>query len=441
MPSCESTKVTNLGWTIYTAPLEELGADQLRGFLDEQRRTRLFIENTTLELKRERTRHNVTTAIAAMANAAGGIILVGVDEHEPDFESAPGVDAGEGVSLLEACHGTLSPRITPEITTVAIPGKDKVILVVRVEADPALWPVVKQGQVFVRNYGQSCAATHDQILLLVERRTSSARPSGTMFAVSNVFASRMLDGEDRTAAADLVVRAATAVYTRPLGSAPLVFGREVRDALDQALQDSTIVRLGLQNLGRGASAASLLTDLDGREWSSTRYRVTGVRPGLPESQQIVMTVQRSGNQVAFALEAHLRLPRLGDAQAPRVGRAEVALVLLCTLETIIFEMTPAIVQLAGGAPSHVDNLVCWVESQRGDGLSFALDFDRVDRPVPQDMRTWSFQLQRPEDIADIARLVRDQLRVLYLDLGVDDDESVAAEDVRHASSLRSRLSE
>ena len=58
--------MTDFGWTIYTAPADHLDAELLRTFLSQQRRDRLFMESTTLELKRERTPSNVVNAIAAM---------------------------------------------------------------------------------------------------------------------------------------------------------------------------------------------------------------------------------------------------------------------------------------------------------------------------------------------------------------------------------------
>src|SRR5450756_103420 len=104
----EEDFMADVAWTIYTAPAEQITADLLRSFLAEQRRNRLFLESLTLELKRQRDRHNVLTAIAGMANTAGGIVLLGVDEDEPGFDESPGVTADEVTSVLGQCQSGLS---------------------------------------------------------------------------------------------------------------------------------------------------------------------------------------------------------------------------------------------------------------------------------------------------------------------------------------------
>src|SRR4051794_28238836 len=106
------------GWSIYTAPIEEIDAELLGTFLADQQGQNLVSESRTLELKSRRTTGAVDT-VAAFANTVGGILLIGIDEKTPTLEDAPGVKKDEHTSFTQTCISKLDPVFTPEMGVVA----------------------------------------------------------------------------------------------------------------------------------------------------------------------------------------------------------------------------------------------------------------------------------------------------------------------------------
>jgi len=432
--------MADVAWTIYTAPAEQITADLLRSFLAEQRRDRLFLESLTLELKRQRDRHNVLTAIAGMANTAGGIVLLGVDEDEPGFDESPGVTADEVTSVLGQCQSGLSPAVTPELIPVAIPDNDRIVLVIRVISDPLLWPVVKNGQVFVRNPGQTVAATHEQILDLVRRRET---PSATvpMFHLTSIYTPTFRDAAARAREGDLVLRFASAVYARPGLPRPVTLGSEERAAVSAAVGSSVLVQLLQGSLPRGSHLRRDVLPLAEDERSSTMYRAHGDCADGGDRHRLSLRLQCNGPQVSFAVDVHVRLaPHDGpEVRTPRFGRSELVLGLLCGLETVSLSLIPVIAKWLGGAPSRVDDVYCWIESPRSQGLGEAIDKQGAARPLAGERTIWALQVPPVSGADEAAELVRHPLETLYVDLGFDDERAVLGEDLRRALEERQYL--
>lgn len=430
----------DLTWTLYTAPADAIDADMLRAFLDQQRRDRGFMESMTLELKRERHRDNVVKAVAALANTGGGIVLLGVDEDAPDFDKAPGVPPDSVTAVLEQCTSTLTPAFAPELIPVALPGRDLVVLVIRVDFDASRLPVVKGGQIVIRQPGSSVPTTHAQVLDLVARRTQWASGEQVM-SVASAFIPNSDPAELAAAVPDLRVRCATALYGRPGAPHPHSFGRGERRALVAAMGSSSIARLA--RLASSHSAGEL--DFDDDERSARRYRAHADIAGEGLTNRVAIEARLSGTQVAVAIDFDLRLrPAAARNQSePReVQRHELAAVAAAAVATLSLNIASATAAWMGGAPARVDEIEVWVEAPQRS-LTAALESQGIPswgRPgTPTRMTVWRLTLPHIPDPAAALERLGEELKHLYVDLGFDDEESVVRYDLNLAADVLSRL--
>ena len=109
-----------------------------------------FGADSTLEFKRVLTagqkvkspaRNDVADELAAMANARGGLLVLGVDDKTRDVVGVP-LDRLEAVQswLQEVCNDAIEPPITPLITAVELPGSDgSLVAAVCVELERGLF--------------------------------------------------------------------------------------------------------------------------------------------------------------------------------------------------------------------------------------------------------------------------------------------------------------
>lgn len=202
-------------WSLYTAPADLIDAAVVRQFIAGQRASGMFAESATLELKAKISKTNVVKAIAALANADGGLVLVGVDEKTPDFDSSPGVPPDTAkLQVVEQCRSLLAPTIIPEMYEVALPSSrtGNVVLVIRVEPATVDAPVVLGGTVYVRAPGSSHPATRDQILAIVQH-AQAVRAPGRGMALSSYRPNLPNAAGEPTS--DAMIRVAGAVWLRP----------------------------------------------------------------------------------------------------------------------------------------------------------------------------------------------------------------------------------
>lgn len=427
------------GWSIYTAAEPDVTADLVDTFLAEQRQDRGFMESMTLELKRERRGSNVADAVCALANSAGGLVIVGIDENEPDLGAAPGLNPDSVVSLSDHLRGALGPLLRPEIIPIAVGDEGKVALVVRVDAEPSLWPVVSNGRVMVRNPGQSVAATREQILDLVRRRESTAGGSGVAYSLSR-FAPTASTPDERETRGALLFRLATAVYTRPQVGAPLRIGRDEREQLCDAFAASPFGRVFDESRPRGSSRPRPQHRLVAEEYSSSYFVVASETNGAGGQGRLMLRVARDGNQASIVIEAEARIPRPGsdrsERAAPSVSRSELTFLAICGLETMSLAMMPALVGLIGGAPTYVDDVYLWAMSPSTQDLSQVLSIAGAERLVPSTRSLWGTQVRHIVDRHDAVEVLRPELETFYVDVGLDWESEVARRDL--SDGLRTR---
>ena len=168
---------------LYTAPASAIDYELVRAFVLSAEDANLFSESLTLEAKEKLNKGNVAEAVAALGNTDGGVVLVGVkDKDATGQDRIVGVPKAEHDAVASSLHA-LIPEAMPEIIPVAIPGGDRLVLVLRVDANAVPHPVTVSGKVLFRIPGHSVPADRRRILDLAAR--DQAAP-GTEHAKMNV---------------------------------------------------------------------------------------------------------------------------------------------------------------------------------------------------------------------------------------------------------------
>jgi hypothetical protein len=158
---------------IYRSPATSIDFDIVRQFVLDAEAINAFTESLTFEAKERRSGNNIVEAVAALSNTNGGVVLVGVKDKDAVGEDRiVGVPLAEHDSIVNQLQN-LIPTAMPEVTAVRIPGKDRLILVLRVDADVVPHPVLVAGKVLYRVPGSSVPADRQRLLDLVARDASS----------------------------------------------------------------------------------------------------------------------------------------------------------------------------------------------------------------------------------------------------------------------------
>ncbi|MGH3277270.1 MAG: AlbA family DNA-binding domain-containing protein, partial [Streptosporangiaceae bacterium] len=154
---------------LYSAAVSEVDYDLVKAFVLSAEEADLFSESLTFEAKEKRDRSNVAEAVAALSNADGGVVLVGVKDKDATGEARlVGVPRSEHDALASSLHAVI-PEAMPEIIAVAMPDGKRLILVLRVDADAVPHPVMVSGKVLFRIPGHSVPADRHRVLDLVAR--------------------------------------------------------------------------------------------------------------------------------------------------------------------------------------------------------------------------------------------------------------------------------
>jgi Putative DNA-binding domain len=165
---------------VFRAAASEIDYAGLREFVLAAEASDALTESRVLELKQKLDGRNVVKAVAGLANADGGVVLVGVREDAYGEARLVGITKGAVDGLVGQLRTLLDPPLDPEIIPIAVPnpasGDDGgVILVVRVDPDATDRPVTLAGTVYIRGFGATAPATRAQMLaLLTEPNGASA---------------------------------------------------------------------------------------------------------------------------------------------------------------------------------------------------------------------------------------------------------------------------
>jgi hypothetical protein len=160
---------------LYTVPASQVDYDLVREFVLSAEAANLFTESLTFEAKEKRSGSNVAEAVAALSNSDGGIVLVGVkDKGATGADRIVGVPPGEHDALVGSLHSYI-PEAIPEVIPVAMPGEQRLLLVLRIDADAVPHPVVVSGRVMYRVPGMSVPADRRRVLELAARDVATAQ--------------------------------------------------------------------------------------------------------------------------------------------------------------------------------------------------------------------------------------------------------------------------
>jgi hypothetical protein len=130
---------------LYSGPLTDVDFDLVRQFVLDAEAANLFTESLTFEAKERKSGNNIAEAVAALSNTDGGIVLVGVkDQVAPGENRIAGVSQRDHDQLVASLHNLL-PAAMPQVWPVRIPGTDKIVIVLRVDADAVAHPVLVAG--------------------------------------------------------------------------------------------------------------------------------------------------------------------------------------------------------------------------------------------------------------------------------------------------------
>jgi hypothetical protein len=168
---------------LYQLPAQDVTYVVVRDFVLMAEETNGLTESMTVELKAARSGRKVIDAVQGFANADGGLVLVGVSEEHHGEARFVGVTRREHDAIVSQLRGSVGSAM-PEVIPIALPDNpDKLIVLLRVNADATPTPLVVGGRVMIRLPGQTAPARREDIISLVRRgeggtatRTWSAQP-------------------------------------------------------------------------------------------------------------------------------------------------------------------------------------------------------------------------------------------------------------------------
>ncbi|MGH8478932.1 MAG: ATP-binding protein [Gammaproteobacteria bacterium] len=130
-----------------------------------------FRENKIVEL----ARNELADELAAFANTAGGVLLVGVDDKSRDVEGIPieRLDIVEAV-LREVCNDSLKPPLTAQIVRMTLPdasGTERAVI--RVEVSRSLFVHKSPGGYFERIGSSKRELSPEKLARLFQQRSQA----------------------------------------------------------------------------------------------------------------------------------------------------------------------------------------------------------------------------------------------------------------------------
>lgn len=286
---------------LFTCAADNITFDAVHRFVTTAIEEKLQAESLVLEFKAQNDGNNIAKAVAAMANTDGGIIVVGVDESAEN--PIVGIPKGRQDAIVSSLR-TRVPDAMPDVIPVAMPGGEGILLVLRVDADSAIHPVVLDGKVYKRIPGQSVGARRDEIVALCNRPTSLSAASFGDYQ-GGLLDLQMWDDDESVATAEVRSRARFMLPRR--FETRRYLGSEVMAAIDATLQESPLPddvlaehvlrRERTQTWWDRTTTSSLRVDFTARP-SSMGQRW---RPGVEARSRVVLQHRTLESTVAIRL--------------------------------------------------------------------------------------------------------------------------------------------
>jgi hypothetical protein len=415
-------------YDLFELPAAEITYAVLTRFVVAAEDANALAESRELELKEKRDKNNISEAVAALANTAGGVVLVGVAEDKRGIDRLVGVPLKENDSISVHLRDVLGADATPEQISVRKPDTDRCIVVLRINAETVRHPVVVSGKVLVRIPGSSRAAERDEIVRLANRDVSQSQGLGSM-------SSSFMPGHVPLWAPQpwLELRVSGTVHLPNNSVERDWLGSAEKAAIRSALTQGPVPK----HLWRGSVA------MQEEPWSIVDARATWLRLASRAQPEFVSDVQR------LEAAAHVHLAGSNATTLIAVG---------LFLKPSILELTPAPnplpvdllhETLIGCLVSHArvcraladslgaggrmtwGNVQAWLNYNRTEGGQMPASIDDVINvhrwPIDTDNQLpgyWFRQAATPRDDIDaITRLAQEWLTLLLLDAGARDFEA------------------
>lgn len=415
-----------LDLTLYTAPERDIDEAALRGFCRQQAEDRLFLESMTLELKRDMTAKAVD-AIGALANDDGGLVLIGVDENDP--ETVPGVRKRDHDRLVNMCSELLEPRFVPEIVVIPLAAADRVVLMVRVNAeDVPARPVLVRGVAYVRSPGRTSRALRDELLRLCARPDIGAFISGP--GASTLGADFQPDrgpAENRVGARLRLV-AAGAVWLRPRQRAGLALGTVLRHRLKEAVEHGDVAAFAAGPHAPGA-------ELRWQVLLSNETRMSLIAPVArrfaPHHVLLSLDVRLDGSRLGYCVGVHVGDPGLPQ-EGPVLGAEDAVQGLLLVVAAVRVALPAAVEDHFREPVLARHDVQAWLWPE-GGAVAAAIGLDRFPRDAENSVRVFELSASGSGPTDEGRPLVEGLAKMLMAE-GLQAPEEVAAQLVDTASS-------
>jgi len=119
--------------------------------------------------------------VVALANSAGGIILIGIRANQTtnEPEEIVGIDLCEGLEekVINICESNIKPRIIPEVKVCPfksdenLPEEDKAVILIRVPESPIAPHIhTRRNEIWIRLHNRCALADLETIEHLLEKR-------------------------------------------------------------------------------------------------------------------------------------------------------------------------------------------------------------------------------------------------------------------------------
>lgn len=397
---------------LYSVPPAEVDYGLVRQFVLDAEAADLFTESLTFEAKERRSSTNVIEAVSALSNTDGGIVLVGVKDRDAVGEArVVGVPQSEHDALVSQMH-SLIPNAMPEVIPVAKPGTDRLVVVLRVDADAVLHPVMVNGKVLYRLPGQKAPADRQRVIDMIARDAQGQAQSGPMQIIPQGWRPQdiaLWPGDDRPGATDAI-----SGELRVVGGLTLPHRILDRPWLDTPAKQAAVNALNNSPLRMSPAwslAPWLLTEARA---GALRYQSSAVphRPVHAEAGAYLRLARRY-----LALVVSFRWLKVDDAPF-RLDLDTFHDALLSCMVTVASTCAHVAKSLGAAAPAEPRTWEAWLTSTN-DNVLDVVDISRFIRDNKNSAVGAFFPATKVpgNDMADLERTTRDWLTYWLLEIG------------------------
>ncbi|HEU5161339.1 MAG TPA: ATP-binding protein [Streptosporangiaceae bacterium] len=428
---------------LYDAPADQITYDMVRDFVLDAEQANLLTESLTLELKRERSSRNVVEAVQALSNAEGGIVLVGVSEELAGEDRLVGVSKREPDALITQMR-SLMPTALPEIVPVRIPGTERLIIVLRVDADAVLHPVVVNGEVRYRIPGQNVAADRQRIIDLIARDNSASYQT-PQFEIDNRSQPNdparypLWPEEEPREIATLRLQGGLTLPYRILEE-PWLGSAARKAALDTLNQSPIPTKVW------GLAPHQEVSPLG---WRMTEATSAWFKMSAPAGGHVFTAGEAPITASAYLSLAGRELSLLlglrhydQSGKVELINLADLYHAVLAELLTITSVCTAVAEAMDAAEPSELRIYRGWIQPSKAYRVTSVLNLGDYPRDSTEQPQSGYFPRARPNGrtVDDLDKLARDWETILLLDLGLRDFEKALAQIPlpAWAADLRSR---